>query len=197
MGPHGWWYLARASGIVAWALVSASVITGLLVSTRVTNGRPTPAWSLDLHRFLSGAGVVFTGLHLAGLVADGYVHFGALDLFVPFATSWRPSAVALGVVALYLLVAIETTSLLVRKLPRKLWRSVHASSFVLFWVATFHFLLAGTDTATPLTRLTADVVLAAVVFLTLVRVLAPRRRTAPRRAVSPAPRGASTLRGRP
>jgi predicted ferric reductase len=185
MGPHGWWYLARASGIVAWALVSASVITGLLVSTRLTNGRPTPAWALDLHRFLSGAGVVFTGLHLAGLVADGYVHVGAVDLFVPFATSWRPSAVALGVAALYLLVAIEATSLLMRKLPRRLWRSVHVTSFVLFWLATFHFLLAGTDASAAIARVAADVVLATVVFLTLVRVLSPRRRAAPRRSATP------------
>ena len=86
MNPQTWWYLARATGYVAWALLTTSVISGLLLSTRLTNGRPTPAWILDLHRFLAGTAVAFTGLHIVGLVADNYVHFGAADLLVPFAS---------------------------------------------------------------------------------------------------------------
>ena len=181
MNPQTWWYLARATGFVAWGLLSLSVISGLLFSTRLTHGRPTAAWLLDLHRFLAGAGVVFTGLHLLGLVADSYTHFGAVALLVPFGSSWKPGAVALGVVALYLLAAIEITSLLMRRLPRRLWRAVHAASFGLFWTTTFHLLLAGTDTANPVAGWIVNVVAATVAFLTLVAVLSPggpsRRRT--------------------
>lgn len=175
MNGHFWWYLARASGLVAWALLSASVIWGLLLSTRITQGRPRPAWLLDLHRFLAGAAVTFTALHLVGLVADSYVHFGVVQLLVPFASSWKPGAVALGVVALYLLVAVEATSLLMRHLPRRLWRAVHGTSFVLFWLATFHLLLAGTDSGNTLTRWLTNLVITTVVFLTLVRALSDRR----------------------
>jgi len=175
MNEQIWWYLARATGIVAWGLLSISVITGLLVSTRLAKRHPTPAWLLDLHRFLAGAAVVFTGLHFVGLVADDYVHFGVADVLVPLASSWRPLAVALGVVALYVLAAVELSSLLMRRLPRAVWRMVHVSSFVLFWIATFHFLLAGTDAPNVVAQWTLDVVMAAVVFLSLVRVLAPRR----------------------
>jgi predicted ferric reductase len=174
MSSQTWWYLARATGIVAWALLSASVIWGLLISTRLAKGRPTPAWLLDLHRFLGGTAVVFTVGHVVGLVADSYVTFDLVDLLVPFASSWKPGPVALGVVGFYLLAAVEITSLLMRRLPRKLWRAVHMSSFVLFWSATFHFVLAGTDAGHPLAVAGIDLVAAAVVFLTLVRVLAPR-----------------------
>ena len=73
------------------ACSSASVMSGLLLSTRLTKGRPTPAWILDLHRFLGGSAVIFTALHIAGLVADSYVHFGLADLLVPFASSWHPA----------------------------------------------------------------------------------------------------------
>jgi predicted ferric reductase len=128
-----------------------------------------------MHRFLGGAAVIFTSLHLTGLVADTYVHFGAADLLVPFASSWRPGAVALGVVSLYLLVSIELTSLLMRRLPRPVWRRIHLTSFGLFWAATLHFLLAGTDAGHPLARWGIDLTVAAVVFLTLVRILAPKR----------------------
>jgi hypothetical protein len=106
-----WWYVARATGYVAWGLVATSVVSGLLLSTRLTRGRPTPAWILDLHRFLAGAAVAFTGLHLTGLIADTYVHFGAVEVLVPFASTWKPGPVAFGVVALYLLAAIEISSL--------------------------------------------------------------------------------------
>lgn len=169
-----WWYEARATGYVAWGFVTISVIAGLLLSTRLTRGRPTPAWLLDFHRFVAGASVVFTGLHLAGLVGDTYVHFGAADLLVPFASSWKPGAVALGVVALYLLIAVEVSSLFMRRLPRTMWRKIHASSYVLFWMATFHLLTAGTDVRNPVSRTATVLVISAVVFLSLLRALGGR-----------------------
>ncbi|HEX5946844.1 MAG TPA: ferric reductase-like transmembrane domain-containing protein [Acidimicrobiales bacterium] len=176
MNPQVWWYIARATGIVAWALLAASVIWGLLLSTRLARGRPTPAWLLDLHRFLGGSAVVFTFLHLAGLVADDYVDFGLADLLVPYASGWKPGPVGLGVLSLYLLVAVEATSLAMRRMPRRVWRGVHLASYVLFWTATFHFILAGTDAPHPLARAGIDLVAAAVVFLSLVRILSPRNR---------------------
>jgi DMSO/TMAO reductase YedYZ heme-binding membrane subunit len=184
MNPQTWWYLARASGLVAWGLLSASVVWGLLLSTRLTKGRPTPAWILDLHRFLGGSAVIFTALHLAGLVADSYIHFGIADMLVPFASSWHPAAVALGIVALYLLAAVEITSLLMRRLPRRVWHGIHLTSYAVFWLATFHLLLAGTDAANPIIRWTVSLVMAGVVFLSLVRVLTGRGAARPARQAS-------------
>lgn len=178
MNPHLAWYAARAGGIVAWALLSAAVIWGLLLSTRLFHGRrPTPRWLLDLHRFLGGLAVTFTAVHIGGLVGDNYLHVGAADLLLPFASSWRPAAVALGVVGLWLLVAVEATSLLMRRLPRRLWHAVHMSSYVLFWTATLHGLLAGTDTHNIVYMTATSSVVTLVLFLTLVRALASPRRT--------------------
>jgi hypothetical protein len=170
MTSQAWWYLARASGYVAWGLVTCSVIAGLLLSTRLFNRRPRPAWILDLHRFLAGTAVVFTALHIGGLVADSYVHFGPADILVPLASHWRPAPVALGVIALYLLGAIEITSLLMKRLPRRLWHGIHLSSYVLFWVATFHLLTAGTDSTNSISRLIVGFAGALVTFLTFVRL---------------------------
>ncbi len=44
MTPKIWWYLARSTGIVAWALAAASVIWGLLLSTRSARGIAKPVW---------------------------------------------------------------------------------------------------------------------------------------------------------
>src|SRR5689334_12430773 len=174
MSSQTWWYVARASGFVAWGLATASVIGGLLLASKVTKRRPRPAWLLDLHRFLAGGTVVFTGFHLAGLIADSYVHFGVADILVPFAASWKPGPVALGVVSLYLLATIEITSLLMRRLPRRIWKGIHLTSYALFWAATFHMITAGTDASNLVSRAVALVAMLVVVFLTLVRTLQDR-----------------------
>ena len=186
MNQHVWWYVARASGIVAWALVTASVGFGLWVSLRLTRTRPRPAWVLDVHRFLGALSVVFVGVHLAGLAFDSYVRFGPSDLFVPFATSWKPGPVALGIVGMYLLVAIEVTSLAMRRLPRRAWHAVHLTSFGLFVLATVHMFTAGTERANPALQWAALMAGGVVGFLTIVRILGGRSRTvAPRRAFVP------------
>lgn len=169
MNSQIWWYTARSGGIVAWAMLTASTLWGLALSTKVTKGRARPNWLLDLHRFLGGAAVVFTALHMGALVADSYTHFGISSLLVPFASSWRPGAVAWGVVGLYLLAAVEITSLLRKRLSKRAWRAVHFASFPLFGVATIHGLVAGTDSNALMTAAYA-VAAAAVVGLTVVRV---------------------------
>lgn len=187
MNTQFWWYLARSSGIVAWTLLAASMIWGLLFTTRLLKGHPTPKWLLDLHRHLGGLALAFTGLHLVALVADSYVEFSLTDLLIPFASEWKPGPVALGVIALYLLAAVEGTSLAMKRLPRKTWRNIHLTSYPLFWIATFHGITAGTDATHPAYWAANTLAAATVVFLTIYRLLAERtsRRTIPRPSTNP------------
>ena len=83
MSPQITWYAARAAGMVAWALAAGSVVWGLALSTRALGRKPRPAWLFDLHRFLGGIAVVFTGIHVAAILLDTYVHFGLLNVVVP------------------------------------------------------------------------------------------------------------------
>ena len=166
-----WWYTARSSGVVAWILLTTSVLLGLALSTRAFGRRPRPNWLLDFHRFLGGAAVVFTGAHLLSLFLDSFVSFGPTELFVPFASSYRPSAVAWGVVALYLLAAVEITSLLRKHLSKRAWRATHFLSFPLFVLASVHAITAGTDSDTPLLRAAIFGGAAAVAALSAVRVM--------------------------
>jgi predicted ferric reductase len=183
-----WWDTARAGGIVSWCLLAASVLWGLAISTKATTGRIRPNWMLDLHRFLGGLATIFVGVHVAGLVLDSYVSFGLTEVLVPFASSWHPLAVAWGIVGMYLLAAVELTSLARRKLSRRLWRGVHALAFPTFALATVHGLSAGTDRTNMVWQVTVWTTVAAVVVLTAIRVLELVNRR------SPPPR---TARGRP
>ena len=169
------WYVARASGIVALGVSTLAVAWGLLFSTRLLQGRPSPKWLLDLHRFLGGLSVLFVAIHLGGLVADTYVTFGPADLFVPLASSWKPEPVAWGVVAMYLLGAVEGTSLVMKRMPRKWWRAVHYSSYAMFWLGVVHGARAGTDAGHIGYIAGSSLAVLIVVFLTAYRVLAVRK----------------------
>jgi predicted ferric reductase len=188
MSQQIWWYLARASGLVAWLFLAGSTVWGVFLSTRLLQGRRRPAWLLDLHRWLGALAVTFTAIHLIGLVADSYEYFGFREIAIPFASQWRPQAVAWGVVGLYLLVAVQVTSLLMRRLPRRLWKGIHYLSFVLFFVASMHAASAGTDAGTVWYRAASTLIISATLFATLYRILTgPRRKTRlPRRSEPPA-----------
>lgn len=184
------WYVARAAGLVSWYLLAASVIWGVLLSTRLLGRRARPKWLLDLHRFLGGLAVVFVGVHLTALLLDSYVHFGLTEVLVPFASSWKPLPVAWGIVGFYILVAVEITSLLMRRLPRRVWHAIHLGSFGLFVVGTIHLLTAGTDATNPFVRLSVLTAVATVgigVAVQLRRRPAPVRTPAPSRTAPAAP----------
>jgi predicted ferric reductase len=175
MNEQVYWFVARSGGIVAWALVTLSVCWGLFLSTRATSKAAKPASVLDLHRYLSGLSVVFTAVHISGLVADSYVEFGWLEVLVPWASKWEPTAVAWGVIAFYLLIAVEATSLFMTRLPRSLWRQIHRASFGLYVFATIHGIQAGTDTLNPIFRMVMLASINIVAFLTVLAVLSHRR----------------------
>jgi predicted ferric reductase len=166
-----YWYAARATGIVAWVLLTASVVWGLALSTRVAGKRPRAPWLLDMHRYLGGTAVIYTGLHMLSLWADSYVSFSPFDLFVPMASSWRPGAVAWGIAAMYVLLAVEVTSLLRNRIPTKLWRAVHVSSLGLLTAVWVHAFAAGSDMGLPAARVFAFGSVVVVLFLLVYRAL--------------------------
>lgn len=171
-----WWYLARASGTISWAFLTASVLWGILLSTDLFPKRRRPAWLLDLHRWLGGLTVTFALVHVGALIADSYVDFGLVEVLLPFASEWKPAAVALGVIAMWGLMVIEGTSLLVKRLPKKIWRVVHLGSYILFWLTSLHATFAGTDangggSVAKLYLVTSSLSVVAVVFALTYRVL--------------------------
>ena len=181
-----WWYAARSGGFVAWGLLSASVIWGLMLSGKLRPGQVRPNWILDLHRFLGGLAAVFTGIHVLTIMADSYTDIGVADVLVPFTSSWKPGAVAWGIVGMYLLAAVELTSLLKKHLPKKLWQRVHVLSLPLFALATIHLLQAGTDASNVVVYWIVGIATVVVAGLTAWRVGTRNRTPTPRRTPRPA-----------
>jgi sulfoxide reductase heme-binding subunit YedZ len=202
MNPQIWWYVSRSCGIVAWLMLTGSVLLGVVLATDLFPQRRRPAWLLDLHRWLAGLAILFLAGHLGTLLADKQVRFGALDLAVPFHSSWRSTAVAAGVIAAWLLVAVGLTAFATQRLSKRLWRDIHLLGYWVFWGASVHAALAGTDASKLLYLTTSLVALAAMTFATSYRVLThhlPKRRhgqarRTPAPSISSAPRASGCLR---
>ena len=182
-----WWYVARSGGIVALVLTGLAVVWGLLVSTKAMQGGPKPKWLLGMHRWLGGLSVSFTVVHVAALVLDTYVDFGWQEILIPFASNWQPGAVAWGVVAMYLLLAVQVSSLLMKRLPRRLWRAIHLTSWLVFWFGLVHGVTAGSDAGHPLYIATMGSMTILILWLTVTRLLRTKRQVRPTGAVSQQP----------
>jgi sulfoxide reductase heme-binding subunit YedZ len=181
MSTHLWWHLSRATGIVALVLLVVSFVWGILLSTRALRGVDRPAWLLATHTWLAGTGLVMLAAHLTGLVLDGWVDFGLADIVAPGIATWQGATrtaeigTAVGVVAMYLMVIVQATSYLRRRLSRRAWTAIHRLSFPLVLMALVHAGWAGTDTGNRAYQVMALVLAMAAATATVIRVITPSR----------------------
>ena len=173
------WFLARASGLTAYVLLTLSVLAGLVVKSKPFGRAVKTASVVDVHRFLAVLGLGMLALHATALVLDSTVHISLAALVVPFASAYRSAAVTAGVVAAELM-ALVTISFSLRKwIGARNWRRLHWATYLIFVLGTLHGLTAGTDTwAYPLYLGAVGAVTAATAW----RALAPPTRPLPEKS---------------
>ena len=175
---HLWWYLARSSGLTAWALVMSSIVVGISVSGRLPSESRTRRHLVGLHPWVSGTALFVVVLHVLSIVADSYVDISPAQALVPFASPYRTAAVAWGAIALWILLAVQLTSLARRWLTRRAWHGIHLLSYALAVLMTVHAFMAGTDTAIPLVAVAMASTLFVTTLLTVERIVNRRGRPA-------------------
>jgi len=140
------WYIARAGGMVAFGLLTASVLLGIVLAGR----KALPRWPRfaveDVHRFVGMLTWTFIGVHVAGLLVDTYIGFTLREVLIPFTSSYRPAATAAGIVGAELLAAIGITNQLKDRIPHSFWRRTHYLNFAVWALSLVHGITAGTDT---------------------------------------------------
>jgi sulfoxide reductase heme-binding subunit YedZ len=179
------WIVLRAAGIGAYLMLFLSVSWGL-ISTAMPFGRRVAKQSAALvHQFLGTCGLLLLAIHLGGLLVHTFVPFSAADLLVPMRSSYRPAAVAVGIVAMYLLVFVIVASWLRKPIGTRWWKRTHLLAVPTFTLAMLHGVLAGSDSARPLMWWTYLATGLIVLFLVVVRGLTvgmrPERRPVPDR----------------
>jgi predicted ferric reductase len=142
------WYIARSSGIVAYLLLSASVVLGALMAGRVKFTWPRFAVE-EVHRFLALLAGIFIVVHGGALFLDSVVPISLKQELVPFSSPYRPFAVGLGVLAAEIMAAVGITNYFRSRLPHVVWRRAHYLTLAVWGLATVHGFLAGTDSFDP------------------------------------------------
>jgi sulfoxide reductase heme-binding subunit YedZ len=165
------WYAARAGGMLAFVLLTSSVVAGLMLSSR-DRLKHWPRFALeDVHRFLGLLAGSFIVLHGGALLLDSYLPFTLGSLLIPGTAPYRPLSVALGIVGAELLVALAIANRYRKQLGHKFWKRTHYLNFAVWALALVHGLAAGTDTSTPWAVAIYVVSASLVVGLTVRRVL--------------------------
>lgn len=142
------WLLARASGITAYVVLTLSVLAGLVLKSRPF-ARLRAATVTEVHKTLALTGLGALVLHATSLVLDTTVKVSVPALLIPGLVSYRPAAVAAGVIAAWLMALVTASFWLRKRIGVRMWRRLHWVTYALFGLATFHGVTAGTDTARP------------------------------------------------
>jgi sulfoxide reductase heme-binding subunit YedZ len=145
------WYLMRASGLVAFVLLSITVVLGILGAR--TRGR-TGTFATLVHRNASLLAVIFLAIHVVTAVTDRFVTIPFPAIVVPGLSDYRAFWMALGAVAFDLIVALVLTSLLRVVIGRRTWRAVHWLAYAMWPLALAHSIGTGTDTGRAWTTVT-------------------------------------------
>ncbi|MCK6589295.1 MAG: ferric reductase-like transmembrane domain-containing protein [Polyangiaceae bacterium] len=143
------WVTSRAAGVTAFLALTLDVVFGLFVSTGAADRLISRARSIEVHRWLSTVALTMTGVHALALLGDRFVRFDVLDLLIPFLSSYRSFAVALGVLAAYGALIVHESFSWRKRIGAKTWRRLHYVSFFVFAASLLHGLLAGSDSGTP------------------------------------------------
>jgi sulfoxide reductase heme-binding subunit YedZ len=170
------WYASRATAIVAYLLLSGSVVWGLILTTKIIKEVTPPPVVLALHNAISWAAITLGVLHAAALLWDTYYTYTILDLVLPFIGPYRPGWVGLGTVGLYLMVLTSVTFAWRSWLGQRNWKLIHYLTFPAYAFVTLHGLKAGTDSSEIGTQILYSGSALLVLFLINYRLLAARQR---------------------
>lgn len=142
------WYLMRGSGIVSLLLLTLVVALGIATANRF-RPRGLPLFvTTTVHRNAALLAVVFLGIHVTTAALDADAGVPLASVLVPFSADWAPFWVGLGTLALDLVAALVVTSLVRKRLPYRLWRSIHWAAYGAWPLAFLHGLGAGSDVPT-------------------------------------------------
>ncbi len=157
------WYLARATGLIALIAFSLSVVLGARGADSALPRTTSPelvAKAIDrrilrqlAHRSAALVGLGALGVHVVLILLDSFASVSLTGALIPFTAGYRPLAVGLGTLSVYVFVTVALSGLARGSMAgspgsARRWRSIHALAYVGWALAMGHGILAGTDTGT-------------------------------------------------
>jgi predicted ferric reductase len=167
------WDVARAGGFTAYILLTLAVALGLALTLQFQSPRWPRLINSELHNYLTLLSLIFVGVHVLAVWVDPFTRFGWNEVFIPLASHYRAVWMALGIVALYLGLAIGLSTWVRPLIGYALWRRLHVLTLLIYGLVTVHGLGTGSDSRTWWGVLLYVASVALIAFLLLMRLLMP------------------------
>ena len=139
--------LARVFGVAGAMLLAASAVLGVLLASRAAQRlRLLKGRTFRIHRLLSVLGAGLLLVHpVPAVLAREMTGVSLAAVFVPFAAEKLAFNIAFGALALDILLVVLASSLLIKRLPRKVWRRLHYGAYAVLVLGLYHGLLIPND----------------------------------------------------
>lgn len=174
MSDQLYWFATRGAGVVSLLLFTAVMCIGILTTMRWQSARWPRFLTAELHRSLALVSVVFLAFHIVTAIVDPFTDLGLAAALIPFASSYRPLWVGLGVLSIDIGLAVLVTSLLKARVGQRSWRAVHWLAYASWPLSVLHSIGSGSDATAPW-MLAVDVLCVGAVLIAIAwRVLGAR-----------------------
>jgi sulfoxide reductase heme-binding subunit YedZ len=174
------WFANRGTGVVLLALLTVTLLIGILSSRPGRESRWWPRFATqEVHRYLALLTILLLAAHVATAVLDEYVDIRWWHALAPIGGTYRPVFLGLGALSLDLIVALALTSLVRHRMPGRAWRAVHLLSYAAWLAAVVHTWGIGTDVGTVWLRAEVAASVGVVAAATTARVLGVHVRRRP------------------
>jgi predicted ferric reductase len=150
VGDLEFWFIARITGLTAFAVLSLSVLSGEALRTSVLDFIAKNRAVRKLHDFTTPLWLPLVFAHIIALLFDKTARIAPINVVVPFVTDYGELAIGLGTLAFDIVMVVTVTSWLRSRMNNTLWMWIHRTSYIAFVAIFFHAALSGTDFDAPL-----------------------------------------------
>jgi predicted ferric reductase len=173
--PKVFWYLSRGSAIAAYWVLWLAMAMGIIITNKMAQIWPGIPPAYEVHQYTSLFGMALALFHAFILTGDHYIHYTVAQVLLPFASqNYRPTWVGLGQTAFYIWALVNLSFYVRKRIGKKAWRWIHFASYASFLGALVHGIYSGTDTTSTLIQALYWISGAALLFLTVYRMLIER-----------------------
>lgn len=171
MGDLEFWFIARITGLTAFAVLSLSVLSGEALRTSVLDFLAKNRAIRKLHDFTTPLWLPLVFAHIIALVLDKTARIQPLNVVVPLTTDYGQVPIGLGALAFDIIMVVTITSWLRSRMNNTVWMWIHRTSYIGFVAIFFHAALSGTDFDAPLVSALAWSTAAGLAILGISRVV--------------------------
>jgi predicted ferric reductase len=171
VGDLEFWFIARITGLTAFAVLSLSVLSGEALRTSVLDFLAKNRAIRKLHDFTTPLWLPLVFAHIIALLFDKTARIEPISVVIPFTTSYGQLPIGLGTIAFDIIMVVTITSWLRSRMNNTVWMWIHRTSYLGFAAIFFHAALSGTDFDAPLVSALAWSTAAGLAILGLSRVI--------------------------